>query len=80
LNSFAGRVAVKYRDVFHTTQSAAKIVPALRVVTEKAPLMSTDGQAAIAIPATTAFSILAHHMPARQGGARRSALLVAYLE
>jgi len=38
LNSLAGRVAVKYRDVFHTTQSGAKIVPALRVVTEKAPL------------------------------------------
>jgi len=38
---------------------AAKIVPALRVVTEKAPLMSTDGLYA---------------------GARRSALLVAYLE
>tara|TARA_R110000851_G_scaffold118321_4_gene245697 strand:- start:624 stop:773 length:150 start_codon:yes stop_codon:yes gene_type:complete len=29
---------VKYRDVFHTTQAAAKIVPALRVVAEKAPL------------------------------------------
>jgi len=26
-----------------TTQAGAKIVPALRVVTEKAPLMSTDG-------------------------------------
>ncbi|ASF49134.1 hypothetical protein Q7A_03645 [Methylophaga nitratireducenticrescens] len=38
MNSLAGRVAVKYRDVFHTTQAAAKIVPALRVVTEKAPL------------------------------------------
>jgi hypothetical protein len=38
LNSLAGRVAVKYRDVFHTTQAATKIVPALRVVTEKAPL------------------------------------------
>tara|TARA_R100000654_G_scaffold1238_2_gene4510 strand:+ start:1504 stop:1680 length:177 start_codon:yes stop_codon:yes gene_type:complete len=38
LNSLAGRVAVKYRDVFHTTQAAAKIVPALRVVAEKAPL------------------------------------------
>tara|TARA_R100001198_G_scaffold16603_1_gene8036 strand:+ start:90 stop:302 length:213 start_codon:yes stop_codon:yes gene_type:complete len=38
LNSLAGRVAVKYRDVFHTTQAGAKIVPALRVVTEKAPL------------------------------------------
>ena len=38
MNSFAGRVAVKYRDVFHTTQAAAKIVPALRVVTEKASL------------------------------------------
>tara|TARA_R110000851_G_scaffold165380_2_gene310336 strand:- start:192 stop:419 length:228 start_codon:yes stop_codon:yes gene_type:complete len=38
LNSLAGRVAVKYRDVFHTTQAAAKIVPALRGVTEKAPL------------------------------------------
>ncbi|WP_292402399.1 hypothetical protein [Methylophaga sp.] len=29
---------MKYRDVFHTTQAATKIVPALRVVTEKAPL------------------------------------------
>jgi len=38
LNSLAGRAAVKYRDVFHTTQAGAKIVPALRVVTEKAPL------------------------------------------
>ncbi|MBN46126.1 MAG: hypothetical protein CMH23_06595 [Methylophaga sp.] len=44
MNSLAGRVAVKYRDVFHTTQAGAKIVPALRVVTEKAPLMSTDGR------------------------------------
>jgi hypothetical protein len=25
LNSLAGRVAVKYRDVFHTTQAVAKI-------------------------------------------------------
>jgi len=41
LNSLAGRVAVKYRDVFHTTQAAAKIVPALRVVTEKASLYVT---------------------------------------
>jgi len=38
LNSLAGRVAVKYRDVFHTTQVVAKIVPDLRVVTVKAPL------------------------------------------
>ena len=81
LNSLAGRVAVKYRDVFHSTQAAAKIVPALWVVTEKAPLMTTDGQAAIAIPATTAFG---HPCPSYAGapgrGARRSALLVAYLE
>lgn len=38
MNSLAGRAAVKYRDVFHTTQAAAKIAPALRVVAEKAPL------------------------------------------
>jgi|TARA_R110000850_G_scaffold124008_4_gene242072 hypothetical protein len=38
LNSLAGRVAVKYRDVFHTTLAGAKIVPALRVVTVKVPL------------------------------------------
>ena len=44
LNSEAGREAVKYRDVFHTTQPGAKIVPALRVAAEKAPLMSMDGR------------------------------------
>jgi hypothetical protein len=38
LNSWAGREAVKYRDVFHTTPPGAKIAPALRVVAEKAPL------------------------------------------
>jgi hypothetical protein len=38
LNSLAGRAAVKYRDVFHITQAGAKIVPAVRVVTEKTPL------------------------------------------
>jgi hypothetical protein len=37
LNSKAGREAVKYRDVFHTTPPGAKIAPALRVVAEKAP-------------------------------------------
>ena len=91
LNSLAGRVAVKYRDVFHTTQSGAKTVPALRVVTEKAPLMSTDGQAAIAIPAIAAFG---HPCPSYAGapvsvafmdvgqGREQDAedLLVAYLE
>jgi hypothetical protein len=41
LNSLAGREAVKYRDVFHTTQAGAKIVPALQVVPEKAPLCVT---------------------------------------
>ena len=78
MNSFAGRVAVKYRDVFHTTQTGAKIVPALRVVTEKAPLMSTDGQAAIAIPATTAFG---HPCPSYAGAPGRRALVcVAYMD
>ena len=73
MNSLAGRVAVKYRDVFYTTQAAVKIVPALQAVTEKAPLMSMDGQAAIAILATPHSGILAHHMPVRQGGGRQSA-------
>jgi hypothetical protein len=78
LNSFAGRVAVKCRDVLHTTQEGAKIVPALRVVTEKAPLMSTDGQAAIAIPATTAFG---HPSPSYAGAPGRRALVcVAYMD
>ena len=89
MNSLAGRVAVKYRDVFHTTQAGAKIVPVLRVVTEKAPVMSTDGQAAI--PAIAAFG---HPCPSYAGapvsvafmdvGQWREqdaeALLVAYLE
>jgi len=70
LNSLAGRAAVKYRDVFHTTQAGAKIVPALRVVTEKAPLMSTDGQAAIAIPAIAAFG---HPCPSYAGAPGRRA-------
>jgi hypothetical protein len=38
LNSWAGREAVKYRDVFHTTPPGAKIAPALRVVAEKASI------------------------------------------
>jgi len=73
LNSLAGRVAVKYRDVFHTTQAGAKIVPVLRVVTEKAPVMSTDGQAAIAIPAIAAFG---HPCPSYAG----APVCVAYME
>ena len=78
MNSFAGRAAVKYRDVFHTTQSAAKIVPALRVVTEKASLMSTDGQAAIAIPAIAAFG---HPCPSYAGApGRRAPVCVAYMD
>jgi hypothetical protein len=38
LNSEADREAAKYREVFRTTQLGAKIVPALRVAAEKAPL------------------------------------------
>jgi hypothetical protein len=78
LNSLAGRAAVKYRDVFHTTQAAAKIVPALRVVTEKAPLMSADGQAAITIPAIAAFG---HPCPSYAGApGRRAPVCVAYMD
>ena len=78
MNSLAGRVAVKYRDVFHTTQ-AAKIVPALRVVTEKAPLMSTDGLYAGA-PGSRAPVCVAY-MDLGQGREQDAeALLVTYLE
>ena len=69
---------MKYRDVFHTTQAVAKIVPALRVVTEKAPLMSTDGQAAIAIRATVAFG---HPCPSYAGApGRRAPVCLAYMD
>ncbi len=79
MNSLAGRVAVKYRDVFHTTQAAAKIVPALRVVTEKAPLMSTDGLYAGA-PGSRAPVCVAY-MDLGQGREQDAeALLVTYLE
>ena len=79
MNSFAGRVAVKYRDVFHTTQADAKKVPALRVVTEKASLMSTDGLYAGA-PGRRAPVCLAC-MDVSQGREQDAeALLVAYLE
>jgi len=79
LNSLAGRVAVKYRDVFHTTQAAAKIIPALRVVTEKAPLMSTDGLYAGA-PGRRATVCVAY-MDVGQGREQDAeALLVTYLE
>jgi len=55
-----------------------KIAPALRVVTEKAPLMSTDGQAAIAIPATTAFG---HPCPSYAGApGRRAPVCVAFMD
>ncbi|ASF49141.1 hypothetical protein Q7A_03690 [Methylophaga nitratireducenticrescens] len=81
MNSLAGRAAVKYRDVFHTTQAAAKIVPALRVVTEKAPLMSTDGQAAIAIPAIPAIAAFGHPYPPYVGApGRRAPVCVAYMD
>ena len=91
MNSLAGRVAVKYRDVFHTTQAAAKIVPVLRGVTEKEPLMTTDGQAAIAIPAIAAFGhpcpsyagapVCVAFMDLGQGREQDAeALLVTYLE
>ena len=65
---------MKYRDVFHTTQAAAKIVPALWVVTEKAPLMSTDGRYAGA-PVCVAYMDLGQ---GREQDAE--ALLVTYLE
>jgi len=78
LNILTGRAAVKYRDVFHTTQAGAKIVPALRVVTKKAPLMSTDGQAAITIPAIAAFG---HLCPSYAGApVRRAPVCVAYMD
>jgi len=72
------RAAVKYRDVFHTTLAGAKIVPALRVVTKKAPLMSTDGLAAIAIPAIAAFG---HPCPSYVGApGRRAPVCLAYMD
>jgi len=61
-----------------TTQAGAKIVPALWVVTEKAPLMSTEGQAAIAIPANAAFG---HPCPSYAGApGRRAPVCVAYMD
>ncbi|MBL1457705.1 MAG: hypothetical protein COA34_007515 [Methylophaga sp.] len=81
MNILTGRAAVKYRDVFHTTQAGAKIVPALRVEAENAPLMSTDGQAAIAIPAIPAIAAFGHPCPSYAGApGRRAPVCVAYMD